>query len=128
MKAPPAPVPPVFDLLGQEIKEGTFVVYSAPSSTSCDTMIGLVVGFAWTKPEKWRETKPKVLVRFRQVDSRLHWDDSRDKFNFFLPDGSEREMTVNTKRLSSSSEHERFVVIPEDSLPRDFAAFMRAKA
>lgn len=128
MKTPPVPIPPVYDLLGQEIKEGTFVVYSAPSSTSCDIMVGLVVGFAWTKSEKWRETKPKVLVRFRQANSRWHWDDSGNTFDFFLPDGSDRKLVVNTKRLSSSSDHERFVVIPEGSLSRDFAAFTRARA
>lgn len=125
----PAQIPPVFDLLGQEIKEGSFVVYSSISGTKSDTTIGLVVGFAWTKPEEWRGEKPRVLVRFRQVGPRKrYWNRGEEKFEFGLPDGTMRELTIQSKRLSSSSDHERFVVVSGWSLPRDLAAFMRARA
>lgn len=128
MKAPPATIPPVFDLFGQEIKRGNFVVYSVTAGTSAETVIGLVTGFGWSKPS-YSHHKPRVLVQYRQATpTRYDKSDDPDIFQYAKPCGKVVQLEVVTKRLASSSDHSRFVVIPEDSLPRDLAAFMRAKA
>ena len=128
MKTPPAPIPPVFDLLGQEIKEGSFVVYSVASGrSSADTVIGMITGFGWSKP-KYSHQKPQILARFRQANPTSYTCTNDTVFEYAKPCGKQVKLRVAMNRMSSTGDLNRFVVTPEDSLPRDFAAFMRARA